>query len=237
MTSAWAMYVARSVNGGERLKRYAPLLKPLWHAIRPTATQPSRRLGQALQFYARSLDWAEDTDAEEEAHQRMDAAGEWVRSTFGCWLARSGATYRQTCPVALAHNRVGFSIGGSASRICSLCGEDFSECEHVPGIAYMVPGGSSALGWCRVCLEKACDHSPHQLYRVSVTAIIQEMEVHEVSLVDKPAQPEARIMQMSVPTSELQAELGDGFIPGIEVSCDRCLRPCEGLIKHEPLNR
>jgi len=66
--------------------------------------------------------------------------------------------------------------------------------------------------------------------------MIQEMDVHEVSLVNKPAQPEARITQISISASELQAELGDGFVPGMEVSCDKCLRPCGGVIKHEPLN-
>ena len=61
----------------------------------------------------------------------------------------------QTCPVALAHNRIGMSIGGTAKRLCSLCGDDLSECEHTPGTSYLVPGGVSSLGWCRVCLQEA----------------------------------------------------------------------------------
>ncbi len=199
---------------------------------RVLAEQMARR---SLHFYARSLDWAEDTNEEEDAHRRMDEAGAWVSSTFGCWLEREGETYQQSCPVALAHNRIGFSVGGTATRICSLCGDDFSECEHIPGVAYMVPGGSSDLGWCRICQEESCEHSPTQLYRVSVVAIIQELDVREVSLVNKPAQPEARVVQMSVPALELQAEFGEEFIPGMDVSCDRCLSPCEGLIQHESL--
>lgn len=190
---------------------------------------------QALHFYARSLDWAEDTAAEEEAHRLMDEAGAWVRSTFGCWVAKEGDAYRQTCPVALAHNRLGFSIGGSATRICSLCGDDLSECEHLPGVAYMVPGGSAGLGWCRVCLEEACDHNPEDLYRVSVVARIEELDVSEISLVTKPANPEARLIRVDVPVSELQAEFGSDFVPGPAIRCDRCLSPCDGLIKHDSL--
>ena len=73
----------------------------------------------ALTLFARSLDWAEDTDEEETAHQLMDEAGSWVRRTYGCQLSRSGTQYRQRCPVALAHNRIGMSVGGTAVRACA----------------------------------------------------------------------------------------------------------------------
>ena len=166
----------------------------------------------------------------------MDQAGAWVRETFGCQLTRSGTRYSQTCPVALAHNRIGMSIGGTAKRLCSLCGDDLSECEHIPGTSYLVPGGVSSLGWCRVCLQEACEHTPDQNHRVSVVGIIKEMDLVEVSFVPKPAQPEARIMEMTIPVPELIEALGDTFVPGDEVSCDRCLRECGGLTKHDPDN-
>lgn len=188
---------------------------------------------KALVLFARSLDWAEDTDDEEEAHQRMDQAGAWVRRTFGCHLTRTGTEYSQTCPVALAHNRIGMSVGGVAVRTCSLCGGDFSECEHMPGVAYLVPGGIEPLGWCRVCLKEACAHVPSQDYRVSVVAIIKEMDLVEVSLVDKPAHPEARLTSVGISISHLSDALGQEFVPGMEVSCDRCLLQCDGLIRHD----
>ena len=190
----------------------------------------------ALALFARSLDWAEDTSEEDEAHRLMDQAGTWVRETFGCQVTRSGTSYRQTCPVALAHNRIGMSIGGTAKRLCSLCGEDLSECEHVPGTSYLVPGGASSLGWCRVCLQETCNHASNETYRVPVAGIIKKMDLVEVSLVPKPAQPEARIMEMSIPISELIEALGDEFVPGDEVSCDACLLECKGLTKHDPEN-
>ncbi len=98
----------------------------------------------------------------------------------------------------------------------------------------MVPGGPGPLGWCRVCLQPECEHSPEELYRASVVSTIQELDVDEISLVTKPKQPEARILKMSVSTADLQSALGDEFVPGMEVSCDKCLTPCEGLTKHEP---
>jgi hypothetical protein len=193
--------------------------------------EAEREARAALGLFAQSLNWAEDTAQEDKAHQLMDEAGSWVRRTFGCLLARSGDEYRQTCPVALAHNRMGMSIGGVAIRLCSICGEDLSECEHMPGTAYLVPGGKAPFGWCRVCMEESCDHDPSKQYRVPVIGYITQMDIHEVSLVDKPALPDARILEISVPVSELREALGDDFVPGVEVSCDQCLQPCQGLSK------
>ena len=198
-----------------------------------TRRHAERDARQALGLLARSLDWAEDTPDEEVAHRLLDEAGEWVRRTFGCHLSREGNTYKQTCPVALAHNRIGMSVGGVARRTCSLCGGDVSECEHLPGTAYLVPGGAADLGWCRVCLKESCDHSPDQEYRVSVVSIIREMAIDEVSIVSKPAHPEARFSAIGIPIADLVEALGDAFEPGVDVSCDRCLLPCDGLTRHE----
>jgi hypothetical protein len=188
----------------------------------------------ALKLYRASLDWAEDTDLEDDAHRMMDDAGRWVRETFGCRVERVGREYRQVCPVALGHNRIGLSIGGHAAvRVCSLCGGDLSECEHLPRTAYLVPGGPEDLGWCRVCLKESCDHEPNTTYRVSLVSIIRELDLHEVSIVSKPAHPEARIHSISLSNADLKAALGPDFVPGVEVSCDRCLTPCEGLTKHD----
>lgn len=197
---------------------------------RPIAEQEAR---EGLALLARSLDWAEDTEFEAEAHRRLDEAGLWVRNAFGCFLERVGEEYRQTCPVALAHNRIGMSIGGAAVRTCSLCGDDFSECDHQPGTAYVVPGGTDELGWCRICLADACLHTPADRERVTVVAIIREMELEEISLVSKPAHPEARLTSVSVSASDLQAGLGPEFTPGMDVSCDKCLSFCGGLVRHD----
>jgi hypothetical protein len=177
---------SRRASGDELLRRARAMAGSTHTGARRRAERDARR---ALLHYARSLDWAEESDEEEAAHRVMDAAGTWVRQTFGCHLDRRGDRYRQVCPVALAHNRIGLSVGGAATRFCSLCGFDLSECDHLPETAYLVPGGSSELGWCRVCTEASCDHDASQLYRASVVAIIKEMDLQEVSIVGKPAHP------------------------------------------------
>ncbi|MDY6948933.1 MAG: hypothetical protein SXG53_24835 [Pseudomonadota bacterium] len=184
----------------------------------------------ALSAYASALNWAEDTDLEEAVHNEMDGAGAWVRRTFGCAVAREGSEYFQRCPVALAHTRVGLSVGGYARKRCSLCGDDLSECPHFPGVAYLVPGGPDNLGWCRICLrEEGCEHASDQMYRASVVSTIVEMALEEVSIVAKPAQPDARISSISMSVGELQQALGDRFVAGLDVSCNRCLSACAGL--------
>lgn len=221
--------MSRRAQGDHLLQKARELLS----TDRDNAEQYAR---QALAAYRGSLDWAEDTGHEEDAHRRLDEAGAEVRLTFGCYLVRDGKQYKQTCPVALGHNRIGLSVGGrAAKRVCSLCGRDVSECEHLPGTAYLVPGGPTDLGWCRVCLKTECDHVSTETYRVSLVSIIQEMDLDEVSVVTKPAHPEARIHAVSIPIDDLQQMLGSEFEPGMEVSCDRCLSDCGGLIRHDEI--
>jgi hypothetical protein len=192
---------------------------------------------EALAAFASALNWAEDRPLESEAHERMDAAGRWVRETFGCHLPQDGSNYSQTCPVALGHNRIGLSVGGAATRTCSLCGEDLSECPHLRGRAYRVPGGAGDLGWCRVCVAHGtCEHSDQELYTAGVVAIISEMELQEVSLVSKPAHPDARLSSVGISTDDLQSALGPAWTPGVPVNCDRCLTACDGLIRHDMIH-
>jgi len=97
---------------------------------------------------AASAFWtAEDTELESATHEEMDTYGRWVRSTFGCHLAFESGSYYQCCPIAIAHKRVGVSIGFDAKhRICTLCGEDLTECPHLIGRLYEVPGGVGPAG-------------------------------------------------------------------------------------------
>jgi hypothetical protein len=188
----------------------------------------------ALSAFASALNWAEFGPNEDQAHRELDEAGRWVRLTFGCRITRDGTDYRQTCPVALGHTRIGFSVGGVATRICGLCGGDLSECPHQRGRAYLVPGGVGDLGWCRVCgASTSCEHSPQQTYRASVIARIVKMDLEEVSLVSRPAHPDARMGSMSISHIDLREALGEDFVPGVDVVCSRCLTSCPGLSRRE----
>jgi hypothetical protein len=182
---------------------------------------------------AASAFWnSEDTELEPVTHDEMDQYGRWVRECYGCWLAYEAGSYYQRCPIAIAHKRVGMSIGFTArSRICSICGEDFVECPHSSSQLYEVKGGVGPSGYCPVCGKPECEaHSPEQTYRVPPMRIVTEIAtLHEISLVRKPAQPDARLTSIPVDISSLRQALGASFSPGDRVSCDRCLNECRGI--------
>lgn len=184
----------------------------------------------AIDQAVRAFWWAEDSDLEERQHELMHKIGRWTRSQFGCQLEFDGTTYFETCPIQMAHRRMGMSAAFIGTRICTICGEDLSECEHVRGRSCWVRGERNSDGRCRVCCAADCEHRPDRLYRTSVGAIITNItEVREVSLVGRPAQPEARLTKISVSTEGLSRALGPEFHLGVRVSCDQCLGECWGF--------
>jgi hypothetical protein len=75
-----------------------------------------------------------------------------------------------------------------------------------------------------------CEHITGRMYGGEVCGrILTELEVLEVSVVGRPAQPDARIMKVSIDTEDLQAALGPEWKPGVPVSCDRCLNAGTGI--------
>lgn len=189
-------------------------------------------LRRALSVAASAFNWLEDTEYEDQAHADLHCYGTYTREHFkgNCELGWTGQSYEERCPVSVAHKRIGFSIGFTAQRFCSVCGEDLSTCEHVPGRFYDVPGGFGETGVCRVCLRPDCvDHVAEKLYRARAASKIRNMSMVEVSLVAKPKHPDARLLAVPVDSERLQEFLGPDFKMGMRVSCDQCLGSCAGL--------
>jgi hypothetical protein len=166
-----------------------------------------KKLRAALATLRSAMNWLEDTEHFDAAHDALDKAGSLARMRFpdGCALPYRDGSYFMECPVALAHNRVGMSIGFVARAIeCSICGRDPDECPHITGRMY---DGERCI------------------------RVITELDLLEVSLVGRPREPDARIMSMSVDMSDLRESLGDEFTPGDPVTCDRCLSSCGGVVR------
>jgi hypothetical protein len=168
----------------------------------------------SLEVLRSAMNWLEGTPAFEDAHQLIDEAGRFIRETFGCHLLLENGRYFQTCPAALAHNRAGLSIGYVVqAQECSICGEDPEDCAHITGRHY----GDT------MCHRR-----------------ITKADMLEVSLVNRPQNPDARITSISLSTPRLQDRLGPQWRPGIPVNCDNCLVPCDGVFEpdfgdHGPL--
>ncbi|MER6925456.1 hypothetical protein [Streptomyces spiralis] len=189
---------------------------------------------EALDASAKAFWWAEDSPLEERQHQLMHKIGKWKRKQLGCSIFFDGKGYAHRCPVVIAHKKMGFSVGFTATRICSICRKDLAsdECPHFRDRSYWIRGGADAYGPCRVCEQDPCKHRADTLYRARVVAIVSahsNMSLHEVSIVRKPAQPEARLAEVPIDIDELASHLGPNFLPGVRLNCDQCLGKCPGF--------
>jgi len=161
----------------------------------------------ALKTLRSAMNWTEDTDEFEPTHQLLDQVGRFVRSTFGCHLLYEDGVYFQTCPVSLAHNRIGLSIGFVARKVeCSICLKDPEDCPHITGRIY------DGI----ICVRRIVDG-----------------EILDVSIVDRPRQPDTRFEKISLRTDSLRRSLPKEWKPGTPVSCDQCLTPCAGVVEHD----
>jgi hypothetical protein len=167
--------------------------------------EAERQLRAAMSVLRSAMNWLEDTEHFELAHQRLDASGRLSRERFpdGCAFAFRDGQYFQECPAALAHNRVGMSPGYVIRAAeCSICHRDPDECDHVKGRLY---DGERCV------------------------RILTELDLLEVSVVGRPAPPDARFHSISLSLREMREELGTEFTPGLAILCDRCLSPCRGV--------
>ena len=222
-------YVSQRQTRINALRRQARRLYGRSSLLSDVGAPEAESVARKMLAIAASAFWnAEDTELESVTHHEMDDYGKWVRTTFGCRLTYESEMYHQRCPVAIAHKRVGMSVGFMVRRrICSVCGADWADCSHSPNKLYDVPGGVNERGKCRVCTAEGCtEHLPGQTYRTPPIAIVTEVEkLHEISFVRKPAQPDARPTSLPVDTTSL----GPSFWPGNAINCNRCIRPCEGI--------
>lgn len=225
--------VAWSIENGCAKRRQAKKL--FGRAVRLTEVAPVEAEAsgrEALAVAASALYWLEGSDYESTAHDELHRYGAYVRRNFahGCHLQWDGARYEHRCPVAIAHKRLGFSIGFVGDRLCSICAEDVSECPHRLGRYYAVEGGLNAIERCRVCAAKECTvHLPGETYRARANVVITKGDIYEVSLVSKPVQPDARLTALPISNRDLQGSLGPRFSLGMRVSCDRCQNACAGF--------
>lgn len=227
----------RQIQQGEKFREQArAAFDASFEAVDPPEGDHLARKALSLQFSA--FNWLEDTDREEDAHRELHEMGRSTRTRFpdGCVLTWNGSSYEHRCPVRLCHKRFGFSPGMTVGkRICSICGDDISECPHLGDQLYTVRGGPGASGYCPVCAmqvgDRACDHSSNETFEVEPVSIITEIDrLEEISLVPRPQQPDARLTAIPVDGEALKDALGLVFSYGIDtVTCSACFNPCSGF--------
>lgn len=187
-------------------------------AIRLTAVQrtlalyladPSEVSDEELEVLRRdaraAIDRLDDEPEFDDAHNTLDEVGLLVRRARPrlCLLAESGNDFTQNCPIALGHIRLGFSVGLEIEEShCSICQGDPWTCPHVPG----------------------------ELYEgESMVRVITKAKMFEVSVVNRPDFPDARLLSQPFARAEVEAAVGGLLPPAARPVCDRCLTSCPGI--------
>ncbi len=197
----------------------------LWPQLEDWARQSLARAVDAFNFL-------EDTDLAELAHQHAHRVAALVGGIFGCDVEYSEGSYWDSCPLSLMHRRSGLSIGFTATQLCSLCGKDLDECEHMLDTRYQLRVRHTPDGSCNACGRRSCSHTDGQSVLAYPRPVTTEAQIHEVSLVSRPRDPLARFAKIEVDAQELAHSLGQQP-NGRAVRCFRCLHPCEGFSSHD----
>jgi hypothetical protein len=185
----------------------------------------------AIALGAEAFWLAEDSPLELEMHEDLDKYGRWAREEFGCSYPFEDGDYYQVCPCAIAHTRVGLSVGMLVKeRVCAICQLRIpEECGHRAGRLYEVEGGQGPRGFCRVCGGSSCEeHVEGVLCETLQTRIVVEADLEEISIVRRPGNPLARLTKIPMDWDSILRE-NPGIRPGQRASCNRCLGICRGI--------
>lgn len=165
-----------------------------------------------------------------EAHELVHIVSDIRGGLVGCPIEYDDGVWYQTCRCDLLHVSLGNSAGFTSRRICRVCHADFGQCDHLPGLSYSLIAGRTAEGHCTVCGSAECDHVIGSLYEVAGGYVLTDIELHEVSLVNRPRDPLARITARELSAEDLQGALGRMPSPGEFVLDHACMYQCHGFL-------
>lgn len=174
------------------------------------------QLDLALTSAVAAYNLLEDEPEGFHVHRLAHAIGEVRSGLFHCPVAVKDGVAVQNCPLALLHFRMGFSIGFTATRWCSICHEDLDYCVHLLGKTYSLVA-QRIENSCNICGQRSCGHVVGDSYDVHPTGIIRQVDLHEVSLVHRPRDPLARVQEFRQHVDAAQT-----------ATCD-CWQPCTGF--------
>lgn len=177
-----------------------------------------------------ALNFLEDHELMEKAHDAIHRAAFVKRGLFGCPIVLRDDEFWSECPINLSHLRMGVSAGLMSDFECFICGELVEDCDHEMGQFYPKLAARSVDGNCSVCGATDCEHPVGETFLVKAYAKARNISAGEISFVARPRYPLARIAQES---RDLGA-IGDD--PRVryaaqhgELNCDADLGPCKGF--------
>ncbi|WP_281873181.1 hypothetical protein [Brachybacterium paraconglomeratum] len=212
---------------GAAVRRWAEIREEFAEVVEARLREPiEAAVGNAVD----ALNFLEDTELCQTAHDLVHQAA-WLRFGFlGCELRVEDGSVQSDCPVRIAHLRWGFSPEIKAQWACSICNERFDKCPHIPDDEYEVVVDRSD-DTCSACLEETCHHQDGERVVVPARRVATDMSAIAIALVARPRDPRARIasLPLRVPTdSEFFAQCENG-----EGRCTACILPCTGFIEFD----
>lgn len=175
-----------------------------------------------------AYNFLEDSELSELSHRHAHHVAALVGGLFGCNFEYADDTYWDVCRLTLMHNRWGMSAGFTATRNCSLCGQDIDSCPHLLDTRYNVTVRHDADGACNVCGRLSCSHTAGETVSAFPRPVMSQLQLHEVSVVSRPKDPLARFTKIELSHEVLRNGLGEDPA-GRDICCYRCLHPCSGF--------
>ncbi len=163
-------------------------------------------------LYRRSLHKIRDAslvDPENSYHRiYLHHIGRRIHSKFSCPNPPTDGSYTLSCPVLLSHTKGGFSIGGSAKPMCSICCGDAFTCPHEAGQIYDGVVAKRVLNTCNICGKETCGHLEGQVHdQVEAYVIISHLTLDHISYVENPEDPLCCIQSRTMGRDEVWREL------------------------------
>ncbi len=179
-----------------------------------------------------ALNFLEDTELCDTAHALVHQAAMLRFGFLGCRIWSEDGEAQTDCPVRIAHQRWGLSPELVTEWTCSICGQRFDSCAHLPGDEYEVVV-DRAGNYCSACLQGDCAHQHGETVTTAAHQVAASIEALAIAVVARPRDPRARIVALPIELphgSEIheQVQAGKGL-------CRECILPCRGFVQPDQL--
>jgi hypothetical protein len=193
------------------------------------AIEPQIRRSEAAAVAA--LNYLEDHELAEPAHQAIHRAAFVRRGLYGCPVVlRDDEAFWTNCSINMSHLRVGMSAELVSEFECSICGRLVEDCDHVMGEVYDKTASKDDDGNCSICEGVACEHEVGKAYPVVAYANARNVAMEASAMVARPRYPQARVVEHTIDMGaagddeRVQSAARNGHL-----NCDACLGPCKGF--------
>jgi hypothetical protein len=193
-------------------------------------TTAEKLFRQSLTKLREAALWEPNASAHRE---HLHKTGLKVHDLFGCRIEFKRGEYSVSCPVLLSHTKGGFSIGGTATVVCSICGANVLECGHIAGRHYNGVTAARMGSLCNICGTRKCSHVLGRRYDgVERFGLVTDLDLDHVSYVERPAMPLCAVYSYNLTKADVlnilpQRERAEFVYGKTPLHCHHCTI-CEG---------